>query len=380
MDGRVLQRRSKMKNRIYLDYNASTPIDPRVMQEMMDKISVFGNPSSVHAEGREARSLVDEARVRVGQLLRCDHRQILFTSGGTEANNLAILGAARANRSKGGHVITSAIEHSSVKNAFQALAAEEFDVTFIEPSSSGIVEAESVADAIRPDTILISIMLANNEIGTIQPISEISRHAKARGITVHTDAVQAVGKIPVDIESLGVDLFSLSAHKIYGPKGVGSLYYSGSIPLEPLIRGGSHEKGLRAGTENVAGIHALGFAAQLLNQEGLPDTLPLRVKLEEGLDKRSFKIICREASRLPNTVNFYAPQWTGESLVMAFDLEGIAVSNGSACSAGIIEPSHVISALGYNDMIARSVIRVSLGKFTKSEEIDMLLRVIDDLL
>lgn len=369
-----------MKKRIYLDYNASTPIDPRVMREMMDKISVFGNPSSVHAEGREARSLVDEARVQLGELLHCDHRQILFTSGGTEANNLAILGAARANRSRGHHVITSAIEHSSVKNAFQQLADEDFDVTFLQPSSRGIVEVESVANAIRPDTTLISIMLANNEIGTLQPISEISRHAKTQGIAMHTDAVQAVGKIPVDVESLGVDLFSLSAHKIYGPKGVGALYQSGSVPLQPLMRGGSHERGLRAGTENVAGIHALGFAARLLTQEGLPDTLQLRMKLEEGLEKRSFEILCQDAPRLPNTVNFYSRHWTGESLVMAFDLEGIAVSNGSACSAGIIEPSHVISALGYNDTVARSVIRVSLGKFTNSEDIDSLLRVIDDLM
>ncbi len=354
-------------------------MDPRVAGEMMEKMAVFGNPSSVHAEGREARSLVDEARVKVGRLVHCDYRQVLFTSGGTEANNLAILGTARANRDRGKHIITSAIEHSSVRNACQQLSREGFDVTYVPPTSQGIVSAEAVAAEIRPDTILITIMLANNEIGTIQPVEEIARIAGKRGILVHTDAVQAVGKIHVDLESLGVDLLSISAHKIYGPKGAGALYFSEPVALEPLLRGGSHEKGLRAGTENVAAIHALGHAAQLFVDEGLPALLPLREKLEQGLAKTSAEILCRNAPRLPNTVNFYSPQWTGESLVMAFDLEGIAVSNGSACSAGVIEPSHVITALGYNDTIARSVIRVSLGKYTKPEEIDMLLRVMDDL-
>ena len=368
-----------MKPRIYLDYNASTPLDPRIASEMTEKMSVFGNPSSVHAEGREARALVDEARINVARLLNCDHRQILFTSGGTEANNLAILGTARANQERGKHIITSAIEHSSVKNACQELSREGYKITYIDPLSNGVIDSNDVASAMRSDTILITIMLANNEIGTIQPIQQICSLAKARGIPVHTDAVQAVGKIPVDVEALGCDLLSISAHKIYGPKGVGALYYSESISLAPLMRGGSHEKGLRAGTENVAGIHALGLAAKLLVEEGLPELLPLRQKLEAGLAQTSVKILCEDAPRLPNTVNFHAPNWPDESLVMAFDLEGIAVSNGSACSAGVIEPSHVISALGYNDLIARSVIRVSLGKFTKPEEIDVLLRVIHGL-
>jgi len=368
-----------MKTRIYFDYNASTPLDPRVAGEMVDKLRIFGNPSSVHEEGREARSLVDEARVRLGRLLHCDHRQILFTSGGTEANNLAIIGMARANRDRGMHLITSAIEHSSVKNACVQLAHEGFQVTFIPPSPDGIISAESVAAAMRDDTVLITIMMANNEIGTIQAIRDICAIAKKRSVPVHTDAVQALGKIPVAVDVLGVDLLSISGHKIYGPKGVGALYYSPSVSLAPLLRGGSHEKGMRAGTENVAGIHALGVAARLLLDEGLPDLLPLRNKLEEGLADTSTVVLCKDAPRLPNTVNFYAPNWPGESLVMAFDLEGIAVSNGSACSAGIIEPSHVISALGYNDEIARSVIRVSFGKFTKPEEVDYLLRVIHDL-
>jgi cysteine desulfurase len=368
-----------MKKRYYFDYNASTPLDPRVAQEMVEKFAMFGNPSSVHAEGREARGLIDEARVQLGKLLNCDHRQILFTSGGTEANNLAIFGAARANQDRGKHIITSAIEHSSVKNACQQLAKEGFDITFIQPTSDGIITSESVVAAIRDDTILITIMLANNEIGTIQPIQEICAFAKAKDICVHTDAVQALGKIPVSVQDFGVDLLSISGHKIYGPKGIGALYYSPDISLIPLMHGGSHEKGMRAGTENVVGIHALGTAARFLLEEGLPDLLPLRNHLETQLAETSMKILCQSAPRLPNTVNFYAPTWPGESLVMAFDLEGIAVSNGSACSAGVIEPSHVISALGYNDEIARSVIRVSFGKFTKPEEVNYLLRIIHDL-
>ena len=368
-----------MTRRIYFDYNASTPLDPRVRQELIEKMDVFGNPSSVHAEGRDARALVDEARVSVAKLLNCDHRKILFTSGGTEANNLAILGVARSSTGRGQHVITSTIEHSSVKHACAQLGREGFEITSVPPSSNGMVDAGKIAAAIRPDTILITIMLANNEIGTIQPVAEIARYAKEKGIPVHTDAVQAAGKIPVDTQALGCDLLSISAHKIYGPKGVGALYHSEDVQLQPLLRGGSHEGGLRAGTENVPGIHALGVAARLLVEEGLPDLRSLQTRLEQGLVRTSVKVLCQDVPRLPNTTNFYSPNWPGESMVMAFDLAGIAVSNGSACSAGVIEPSHVISALGYNDTIARSVIRVSSGKFTTTGHIDSLLSVIFEL-
>ncbi len=368
-----------MNRRIYLDYNASTPVDPRVIAGMSDKLSFYGNPSSIHEEGREARALVDEARVHVARLLNCDHRRIVFTSGGTESNNLAILGTARANREKGKHIITSAIEHSSVKNACEELSREGFDVTFTKPSVDGIVNPERIQDAIRDDTILITVMLANNEIGTIQSIPQICRIAKQQGIPVHTDAVQAPGKIPVDVTELGADLISISAHKIYGPKGAGALYISESVSVSPLARGGSHEKGLRPGTEPVHSIHGFGVAAKLLFDEGLPELLPMRCDLERGLLAAGMEIICKDSPRLPNTVNFYAPDWPGESLIMAFDLEGIAVSNGSACSSGIIEASHVLLALGYNDRVARSVIRVSIGKFTRPEDLDDLLRVIQDL-
>ena len=368
-----------MQHRIYFDYNASTPLDPRVKQAMLETMDIYGNPSSIHAEGRRARGLVDEARISVSKLLSCDHRRIVFTSGGTEANNLAILGSARASSQRGKHVITSSIEHSSVKNACFQLTKEGFEVTYVPPRSNGVLDPDQVQNAIRPDTVLITIMLANNEIGTIQPIAEIASIAKSKNILMHTDAIQAVGKIPVNVGALGCDLLSVSGHKIYGPKGVGALYYSNAVELAPLLRGGSHERGLRPGTENVAGIHGLGVAAHLFMTEGLPDLLPLRNRLEEGLSRTTFQIVCADAPRLPNTTNFYAPHWPGESMVMAFDLSGIAVSNGSACSSGVIEPSHVIFALGYNEAVARSVIRVSSGKFTTLEEVDALLRVIVDL-
>jgi cysteine desulfurase len=341
--------------------------------------AIFGNPSSIHAEGREARGLIDDARVALAKVLNCDHRQIVFTSGGTESINLAILGSARANADRGRHVITTSIEHSAVLNACRQLDQENFAITYVAPTPDGLMDPNSVATAIRPDTVLISVMLANNEVGALQPVAEIAALARERGVAVHCDAVQALGKIPVDVSGLGVDLLSISGHKIYGPKGIGALYHSPQVELQPLLRGGSHEAGLRAGTENVAGVYGFGIAASLLSDEGLPDLVQLREHLEEGLSRTSMRILCKKTPRLPNTVNFYSEAWLGESMVMAFDLEGISVSNGSACSSGIIEPSHVILALGYNEEVARSVIRVSFGKFTTLEEIDYFLQVVGHL-
>ena len=363
--------------RIYLDYNATTPLDPRVRQEMVRALELYGNPSSTHWEGRVARSLVDEARVQVGRLLRCDHRRILFTSGGTEANNLAVLGAVRPLGR--GHVVTTAIEHPAVLNPCRTLEKAGFKITRVPPTRDGIIPAQAVAEAIRSDTVLVSIMMANNEIGTLQPIREIAAIAHERHILVHTDAVQALGRVPVHVQELDVDLLSVSAHKIYGPKGAGALYCAPGVALAPLLTGGSHERGLRAGTENVPAIHGFGVAARLLADEGLPRLKRLRDRLQAGLSSRSMTILCPDSPRLPNTVNFYSPSWRGESMVMAFDLEGFAVSNGSACSAGVIEPSYVIQALGYNEDVARSVIRVSLGKFTGESEIDQFLAAVDKL-
>jgi cysteine desulfurase len=365
--------------RIYLDYNATTPLDPRVREAMLEGFSQFGNPSSIHAEGREARALVDEARVRVARSLNCDHRQFAFTSGGTEANNLAILGSARANRSRGLHIVTTSIEHSAILNPCRQLEREGFNVTYVPPTSQGLIEVDTIRKAIRADTILISVMMANNEIGTIQPVREIAAAARERQVLFHTDAIQAYGKIPVDIGEIKPDLLSISAHKIYGPKGAGALYHAPHVEIEPLVRGGTHEQGLRAGTENVPAIHGFGVAAQILTSEGLPELMSLRTLLEKGLESTGVIILCRDALRLPNTINLYHPAWIGESMVMAFDLEGIAVSNGSACSAGIIEPSHVIQALGYNVDVSRSVIRVSFGKYTTEGEVRTFLRVVQQL-
>ena len=368
-----------MNQRIYLDYNASTPLDPRVAEAMTSAFGTYGNPSSIHQEGRQARALVDQARVNLANLTNCDYRRLVFTSGGTESINLAILGAARANRNRGKHLITSAIEHSAVLNSFHQLEREGFEVSYLSPTSEGIIEPDALRAAIRNDSILVSIMMANNEIGTIQPVSELSVIAHENRALFHTDAVQALGKILVDIEQIHADLVSFSSHKIYGPKGAGALYCSPETEIEPLFRGGTHEQGLRAGTENVAAIHGFGCASDLLVREGLPDLFPFRKLLESGLKNEAVEIVCQNAPRLPNTVNFYFPRWTGESLVMALDLEGFAVSNGSACSAGIIEPSHVIRALGYNEEVARSVIRASFGKFTQANEIDRFLEFVHRL-
>jgi cysteine desulfurase len=368
-----------VSHRIYLDYNASTPLDPQVKEAMSWAAERFGNPSSIHQEGRQARALVDQARSNVARLLQCDQRRIVFTSGGTESNNLAIIGTARANRTKGNHLVTCQIEHSSVLNAFHQLEREGFEVTYLPPTSEGLIDPESLRTALRKNTILVSIMMANNEIGTIQPVAEFAAISHENGTLFHTDAIQALGKIPVHADEIEADLISLSAHKIYGPKGAGALFCSASAQLEPLLRGGTHEQGLRAGTENVAAIHGFGVAAGILVDEGLPQLIDLRNKIEAGLSREQVRILCQNTSRLPNTVNFYFPEWTGESLVMALDLEGFAVSNGSACASGIIEPSHVIRALGYNDEVARSVVRVSLGKYTQAAEIDSFLEFVHRL-
>jgi cysteine desulfurase len=368
-----------MSHRIYLDYNASTPLDPQVNEAMAMAAEKFGNPSSIHQEGRQARALVDQARSSVARLLQCDQRRIVFTSGGTESNNLAIIGTARANRSKGNHLVTCSIEHSSVLNAFHQCEREGFEVTYLPPTSEGLIDPESLRAALRKNTILVSIMMANNEIGTIQPVAELAAIAHQNGTLFHTDAIQALGKIPVHADEIQADLISLSAHKIYGPKGAGALFCSASTDLEPLLRGGTHEQGLRAGTENVAAIYGFGCAAEILAVEGLPELMEFRNKIELSLNNEPVRILCQNAPRLPNTVNFYFPQWTGESLVMALDLEGFAVSNGSACASGIIEPSHVIRALGYNDEVARSVVRVSFGKYTQAAEIDSFLEFVHRL-
>ena len=348
----------------------------------------YGNASSIHRLGQRARAAVERARAQVAALIHCEPGEIVFTSGGTESDNLAILGAVRASSLPRKHVITSAIEHHAVLRACQALEREGVAVTVLPVNSQGFVEPEQVRQALRPETVLISIMHANNEIGTMQPLREISSIAKEAGVLFHTDAVQSTGKIPVDVKRLGVDLFSLSAHKFYGSKGIGALYIRQGVTLQPVLFGGHREMDPRPGTENVAAIVGLGAAAQLA-VESLPlqsqRLAVLRDHLEERILERiedtgvnGTRVSMRDGEflRVPNTTNLYFDFIEGEALVIALDLQGIACSTGSACTSGAVEPSHVLTALGLPPERARASIRFSLGKQTTDAEVDILLRTL----
>jgi len=374
-----------MTKKVYLDYSATTPVREEVADAMRDYLlSGWGNPSSTHYFGREAKKGVEEARDAVAALIKAKAEEIIFTSGGTEADNLALFGAARAYHQKGNHIITSAIEHHAVLDSAKALAAEGFKVTFLPVTSDGLIKVEDVEAAITPQTILISVMHVNNEIGTIQPIEEIGALARKRGIIFHTDAVQSAGKLPLDVNELQVDLLSLSAHKIYGPKGTGALFIRQGINLKPLIYGGGQEKGIRPGTENVAGIVGLGKAALLATEEMEEETereTILRDKLKEGLLERipGIKINGSLSRRVCNNLNLSIPGIEGEALLLNLDLKGIASSSGSACTAGSTEPSHVLLALGLTPREAEGSIRLSLGRWTTDEEIDYVLDVLPEI-
>jgi cysteine desulfurase len=370
---------------IYLDYNATTPVDPAVLDAMLPYLAGdFANASSVHSPGQRARAAVDAARESIAALIGAKPAEIVFTSGGTESDNLAIFGAIAASNSPRKHVITTAIEHHAVLQACQSLGKQAVEVTYIEaadPSREGVVDADAVRHAIRPDTILISVMHANNEIGTVQPVEEIGRIAENAGILFHCDAVQSAGKLSVDVDAMGSDLLSLSAHKIYGPKGVGALYVRTGSRIEPMFRGGQHERALRPGTENVAGIVGMGKAAELALKHREKDSAriaSLRDRFETALCQTISGIRVNGApeSRVANTTNITFPGASGESLVIALDLQGIACSTGAACSSGAIEPSHVLLAIGLSDDAARSSLRFSLGRTTTAEEIDRAIAVI----
>ncbi len=332
----------------------------------------FGNPSSLHAAGRAARAALDAARDTVADWLGCAISEVIFTSGGTESDNLALKGAARALRSRGTHIITTAFEHHAVLESCAALAREGFQITYLSPDHDGLISSDQVAAALTAETILVSVMMANNEIGTIQPIAEIGRLCRARRVVFHTDAVQAAGELPPRARDLSVDLLTISAHKLYGPKGVGALYARSGTRLQPLLDGGGQEHERRAGTENVAGI--VGFAEVVRH---LPDTneiirlRTLRDRLLDGLlaipDSR---LHGSHARRLANNANVAFAGVAGETLVLALDLEGIAAGTGAACAAGAVEPSHVIQALGCDRIRAREAVRFSLGRGTTTEDID----------
>ena len=368
--------------RIYFDYNATTPMTPEILAAMLPYLTEeFGNASSIHAFGQNAREAVEQSRSCVAALLGGRAADIMFTSGGTESNNHAILGAVAAAPRKIKHVITSAIEHVAVLDPCRALAKSGVDLTILPVDRGGLVNPEDVQRAVRPETVLITLMLANNEIGTIEPIEEISKIAAEKGIVFHTDAIQAAGKIPIDVDKLGVDLLSISAHKFYGPKGVGALYIRKGSQLAPLLYGGHSERDRRPGTEDVAAIAGMGKAAQLAQigmREESRRISSLRDRLERGLlDRISHSWVNgAQAPRVPNTSNLTFPFIEGESMVIALDLKGIACSTGAACSSGAVEPSHVLIALGLAPEDARATLRLSLGHQTTEEEISFAFETI----
>jgi len=368
--------------KIYLDYAATTPTRPEVIKKMLpffDKIC--GNPSSLYQLAQRAKGAMEEAREKVAELINAKLEEIIFTSGGTEADNMAIKGVAFANKKKGNHIITSKIEHHAVLNTCKWLEKQGFRVSYIDVDRYGVVSLDQLRDSLTDKTILISIMHANNEVGTIEPIERISKIAKERGVYFHTDAVQTVGKIPVDVEKLGVDLLSLSAHKIYGPKGVGALYARKGVRISPIIHGGHHERNRRAGTENVPGIVGFGEACKLAAKEMANEGKRLKAltdKLYEGLKERIDEVILNghPQKRLPGILNICVKYVEGESMLINLDLEGIYASSGSACTSGSLEPSHVLLAMGVPPEVAHGSLRFSLGRQTTEEDIERVIEVL----
>lgn len=375
----------------YLDHAGTTPTSPEVVEAMLPYFGhLYGNPSSVHTVGQEARHALDDSRESVASVLNCRTREIVFTSGGTESDNAAIHGAATALRETGSHVITSSVEHHAVLHACQFLENVGFDVTYLPVDGDGIVSAESVYNSINEDTTLVTLMYANNEIGAINPITEIAKAVKIRSqelhrtIVMHTDAVQAAGFLSLDVRELGVDMLSLSGHKFYGPKGSGVLFLKRGTPFLPLIVGGGQERERRSGTENIAAIVGLATALKTANDSrnsnsehcmSLRDEIIRRVTT----DIPSVSLNGGNTNRLPNNVNFAFEGVEGESILLGLDMAGIAASSGSACSSGSLEPSHVLLALGQTAELARSSLRITLGKDNTHEEIDYLISTLSDL-
>ena len=372
--------------RVYFDYNATTPIAPEVLDAVIGATrDQFGNASSVHHFGQRAKALLDDARSAVATLIHADPSEIVYTSGGTESDNFAIRGAAEALEPGGRrHLVASAIEHEAVLNTLKALARHGWRTTFIPVDPTGIVNPDRLREAMAKDTALVSVMQANNEIGTIQPIAALAAIAHEYGALMHTDAVQAVGKIPVDVKALGVDLLSLSAHKFNGPKGAGALWIKRGTRMRPILTGGKHERSRRAGTENVPALAGMGVAARLamgkLGEEAAR-VGALRDRLEEGVLRGvpGTAVNGARSARVPNTTNIGFDRVEAESLLIALDLEGIAVSTGSACSSGTLEPSHVLRAMGLPTHRTQNSLRFSLGMFSTEEEVDRVVAVLPGL-
>ena len=362
--------------KIYLDHNSTTPLHPEVLEAILPYYKEsFGNPSTIYSFGQETRKATDEAREKVANLIGASPEEIIFTSGGTEADNLALKGVAAALEKKGKHIITSSIEHHAVLSALEYLEKRGYKVSFLPVDKHGFLDPRQVEEAITSQTILISVMHANNEVGTIEPISEIGEIARKAGIYFHTDAIQTIGKIKVNVDDLKVDLLSLSAHKFYGPKGVGALYVRKGTRIHPLIHGGYQERRRRAGTENVAGIVGMGKTAEIASKEMVQQSRResnLRDRLEKMIKENInyYRVNGHPTRRLPNTLNVSFEFIEGESLILNLDLKGIAASTGSACTSGSLEPSHVLMAMGVPPEIAQGSIRFSLGRDNRKEDID----------
>src|SRR5216683_574419 len=374
--------------RIYFDHNATTPVEPEVLDAMLPYFSAeFGNAASIHTFGQKSRAAVETAREQVAALIGARPQEIVFTSGGTESDNHAIFGVVAqpilAVRSGeiAKHIITTAIEHEAVLNACQALEKEGVRVTYLPTDREGQIDLEELRRAIRSETVLITIMHANNELGTVQPLEEIGRLAAETDVYFHTDAVQSAGKIPIDVNASRVDLLSLSGHKLYAPKGIGALYVRGGTRLRQLLYGGHHQRGFRPGTENVAAIVGLGKAAEIARKALFDDAQresTLRDKLQQGLLHRvpQSRVNAAAAPRTPNTTNLVFPGVEGEALLIALDLKGLACSTGAACSSGAVEPSHVLTAIGLPPEEARASLRFSLGRHTTAADIDFALHIV----
>src|SRR5213080_3956878 len=380
-----------LMNRVYLDFNATTPVEPQVLDAMLPYFSAeFANAASIHTPGQRARAAVETAREQVAALIGARPQELVFTSGGTESDNHAIFGVVgqafltvptSRNAISSPHVITTAIEHEAVLNACQALEKQGARVTYLATDANGQIDLADLRRTIRPKTVLTTIMHANNELGTVQPLEEIGRIAKEGDVYFHTDAVQSAGKIPIDVNQFQLDLLSLSGHKLYGPKGVGALYVRGGTRLRPLLYGGHHQRGVRPGTENVAGIVGLGKAAEIARHSLANDAKrlsALRDQLEHGLVNCTphSRINGGRAPRTPNTANLVFPGVEGEALLIALDLKGLACSTGAACSSGAVEPSHVLTAIGLPAEEARASLRFSLGRHTTQADIDFAIQIV----
>ena len=372
-------------NRIYLDHAATTPVSARVLEAMIPFFSsCWGNASSVYGTGREARKAVEKARRQVAEAIGAEPREILFTGGGSESDNLAVKGTAFALKDKGRHIITTSIEHPAVLNTCKWLEKQGFEVSYITPDREGYIAPEKILAAVREDTILISMMAANNEIGTIEPVAEVGAAAREKGICFHTDAVQAAGAVPISVNEWNADLLSISAHKFYGPKGVGALYVRHGTHLDSLIHGGEQERGLRAGTENVPGIVGLGTAIEAANKE-LKQNADKMTRLRDRLinsilsEIPGAKLNGPREGRLPNNCNISFDRIDGEALLLRLDLAGIAASSGSACTAGSQEISHVLKAIGLTDQDAKGSLRLTTGTGNTEAEIDETVTVIHEI-